>query len=77
MAWPHYKPWVTVVDVLETNACYDGVIDWIKVHAGQIAGETATQETNQYILAAANGSGYGDGSGSGDGSGDGSGYGSG
>ena len=58
--WPFYKPHVTVVDVLESGACLDGVVEWIKKHGGKIAGETATQK-NPYIVTAANGDGSGSG----------------
>ena len=64
--WPTYLPVVTVVDVLDTGACYDGVVSWIENNGLVIAGPTERQ-TNEYILKAANGYGYGDGYGDGDG----------
>ena len=75
---------VTVVDVLDTGACLDGVVDWVARHHGRIAGNPVLH-TNTWIAKAArlsgsgSGSGYGDGYGSGYGYGDGSGdgYGSG
>lgn len=27
--WPHYKPVVTVADVLESGVCLDGVREWL------------------------------------------------
>ena len=67
---------VTVVDVLDTGACLDGVVDWVARHHGRIAGNPVLH-TNTRIAKAArlSGSGSGYGYGSGDGYGYGSGYG--
>ena len=76
MSWPHYKPIVTVADVLESGACYDGVCEWVKSHGGIISGR-ASEHSHENILKAAwadgygDGYGYGSGSGYGDGDGDG------
>ena len=71
---------VTVVDVLDTGACLDGVVDWVAKNQGRIAGNPVLH-TNTWIAKAArlsgSGTGSGDGYGYGDGSGDGYGSGSG
>ena len=72
---------VTVADVLNVGACYDGVVAWVKRHKGVIAVDPATEPKNEWIQKAAkrdgdgegNGNGYGDGYGYGDGDGDGDG----
>lgn len=70
--WPNYQSRVTVIDVLESGACIEGVKKWIVANRGVIAGETAKQ-SNENILSAANadGNGNGYGYGNGDGYGDG------
>ena len=79
MNWPHYSERVTVCDVLESGACLDGVVEWIKEHDGLIAGATVEHCRNEHIARAtcADGYGYGyrNGYGDGDGDGDGDGYG--
>jgi hypothetical protein len=77
MAWPHYQDRVTVCDVLDSGACFDGVVEWIKDNDMVIAGETASHVANEYIARAAiaDGYGYGYGNGNGDGNGYGNGYG--
>jgi hypothetical protein len=81
MAWPFYRETVTVVDVIETGACIDGVKEWLEKNQRQIAGPTEKYRSNGYIVKAshADGYGYGDGDGDGygygDGDGDGDGYG--
>ena len=78
-----YQERVTVIDVLDTGACFDGVVEWIAAHGGLIAGPTADHVGNEYIARAANatgdatGDGYGYGYGYGYGDGDGYGYGNG
>ncbi len=76
MAWPHYRPTVSVVDVLE-QACYQGVVEWVEEHDGVISGDTSKYRHIREIQEAAhaNGCGDGDGYGSGYGSGYGDGYG--
>ena len=76
--WPHYKPVVTVADVLESGACMEGVAKWVTAHRGVISGP-ADKHDNEFVRKAANadGYGYGYGDGDGDGYGYGSGYGSG
>jgi hypothetical protein len=76
MSWPHYKEIVTVIDVLESGACIDGVCDWLN-KLPLISGVTKLHIGNEHIANAANADGDGDGSGSGSGYGDGSGSGSG
>jgi len=85
MTWnPQYRETVTVVDVLETGACPDGVSAWIERNGRIIAGPTEQYaRKSEYIAKAANadgygygyGYGYGNGYGNGDGNGDGYGYG--
>ena len=67
MAWPHFTPVVTVCDVLESGACLDGVVDWVKRHKGLIAGkpEDFPRQPEIQRAACANGDGYGDGNGDG------------
>ena len=83
MSWPTYLERVTVVDVLDSGVCYEGVRDWVRRHRGIIAGDTQSQIENEYVARAANadgyddGYGYGYGYGDGYGDGDGSGFGSG
>ena len=71
---------VTVVDVLDTDACLDGVVRWVAKNQGRIAGNPVSRK-NAWIAQAArlsgSGTGSGDGYGYGDGSGSGDGYGSG
>ena len=88
MRWWEPLDVVTVVDVLDTGACLDGVVDWVARHHGRIAGNPVAHQ-NTWIAKAARlsgsgsgygygyGSGYGSGSGSGDGYGSGYGYGDG
>jgi hypothetical protein len=76
MNWPYYRDTVTVIDVLESGACVDGIRDWLAV-IPIISGPTGLHVHNQYIANAANADGYGDGYGYGDGDGYGYGYGSG
>ncbi len=78
MSWPHYSERVTVVDVLDTGACYDGVKAWVLKNR-LIAGDTKLYVADEYIARAACADGYGngDGYGYGDGYGDGNGYGNG
>lgn len=73
--WPHIRERVTVIDVLEEGACWEGVRRWVE-REGRIAGPVAA-EADEHILRAARLDGYGSGYGDGDGSGDGYGYGSG
>ena len=72
---------VTVIDVLDTGACFDGVRDWINRNGGLIAGDPSKFTDVEWIQKAANrngsGNGYGNGYGDGNGYGYGSGYGSG
>jgi hypothetical protein len=63
-----YKPIVTVVDLLDSVACYSGVIEAVERY-GSIAADTCKHAEDPYVAKAANANGYGDGSGSGDGSG--------
>ena len=84
-----YRETVTVVDVLDTGACIDGVMTFVEKIGGAIIGRARDFLTNVWIQSAANnrgdgygdgygsgsGSGYGCGDGYGDGYGDGSGYG--
>jgi hypothetical protein len=73
-AWPHYKPVTTVVDVLETGACYEGVRDYAYLRK-RISGATEKHLKVERVSSAAHadgyGSGYGYGYGYGDGDGDG------
>jgi hypothetical protein len=75
--WPHYRERITVVDVLDSGACMEGVQDWLIRNRRQIAGPTEDHVGNEYIAAAShsNGDGNGDGDGDGDGYGNGYGYG--
>ena len=77
--WWTYKTALTVIDVLDSGACLDGVCKWVEAHGGRIAGRTKSYWKQRELSKAANGDGSGYGSGYGDGSGDGSGsgYGSG
>ena len=68
--WPVFRPRVTVVDVLESGACFSGVRKWVEEHGGQIAGLVHEHASNTHIVKATRGYGSG-----GDGSGSGSGYG--
>ena len=82
MTWPHYKPVVTVVDLLDCGACYDGVCKEVVRQHGAIIAETQKLIKHAewtHIATAANADGYGDsyGSGYGSGYGDGDGYGDG
>ena len=76
--WCDYKPTITVADLLDSGACYDGILKAIQGR-GAISASTEAVVSNPYAAKAANasGSGYGYGSGSGDGDGDGDGYGDG
>ena len=80
MTWMIYKPVVTVVDVLDTGACIDGVKEFVS-KVGAIVGKASDYLCEAWIQSAANSSGYGYGDGYGDGygygDGDGYGYGSG
>ena len=76
MSWPHYKPTVTIIDVLESGACVDGVREWLD-NLPLISGVTQLHIGNEHSANAANADGYGDGDGDGYGSGYGDGYGSG
>ena len=74
---------ITVIDVLESGACYIGVRDYIAVTRA-IAGEPVDRPGTESRLSRVakldgygDGDGYGYGSGYGDGSGDGYGYGDG
>ena len=71
--FPPYRPVVTVIDVLETKACIQGVLVYLLKHP-LISGEV-NKESNPHILKASNGDGYGDGYGNGNGYGDGNGNG--
>jgi hypothetical protein len=77
--WCEFKPVVTVVDVLESGACIDGVKEYVAANGGVIAGPIAGRQRNEWIAKASHcyGDGSGDGSGYGSGSGYGYGYGSG
>ena len=73
--WPHYRETVTVVDVLEEGACFDGVAKWLYANDRAIAGPAQDHaRKSEHIRKAANSDGSGYGSGYSDGS-DGSGYG--
>ena len=61
MAWPHYQNPVTVVDVLDTGACPDGVFEWLLKHKRLISGDPAKYRDDEYIQKAANTNGSGDG----------------
>jgi len=85
--WPIFQETVTVADVLEAGACFEGVARWVLAHAGQIAGPTGKNLhvefveqgscANGYGNGNGNGNGYGNGYGNGDGYGYGYGYGDG
>jgi hypothetical protein len=50
--------------VLESGACYDGVIEWVEENGGSISVKASEHLENDYIQAAAiNGYGYGNGDG--------------
>ncbi len=68
---------VTVIDVLETGACIDGVLKFVADHAGRIECDSAEFPHEAHIQEAAGIDGYGDGDGDGYGDGDGDGYGDG
>ena len=73
MTWPHYQATVSVIDVFESGACYDGVAKWIESR-GIIAGDTATYAPKQKEIAfAAHADGAGAGACTGDGDGAGAG----
>jgi hypothetical protein len=72
--WWIYKPTITVVDLLESGACVEGVKEAVEEH-GVIAAETREHASNPYVSKAADADGDGDGYGSGYGYGDGDGYG--
>ena len=74
MSWPHYKPTVTIIDVLESGACVDGVREWLD-KLPLISGVTQLHIGNEHIVNAANADGYGSEYGYGDGDGYGSGSG--
>ena len=82
MSWHQPLAVVTVVDVLESGACYSGVVEWI-LDNGRVISGPADKYNNEHILRAARldgygygyGDGYGNGDGDGDGYGDGYGYG--
>ena len=76
MNWPHYKPTITVVDLLESGACYDGVTSAVLKHKA-VAAPTEKHANDEHVAKAANASGYGSGDGSSYGYGYGSGYGDG
>ena len=65
---------VTVIDVLETGACIDGVLKFVD-HAGRIECDSAEFPHEAHIQEAAGIDGYGKGYGDGDGYGYGYGYG--
>ena len=64
MGWPHYRPVVTVADVLESGACYDGVKTWVQ-RKRIIADDPTKYLDEEAIQTAAFSDGYGYGSGSG------------
>ena len=70
MAWPHYRETVTVVDLLETGACFAGVREAVVRHGGRIIAPTSKHVRNEYVREAANADGYGYGYGYGYGSGE-------
>jgi hypothetical protein len=72
-----YKPTLTVVDVIESGACMNGVCEWVEAHGGRIAGKTRTHWKRPELIKASNADAYGSGYGYGSGSGSGSGYGDG
>ena len=86
-----FREIVTVVDVLETGACLDGVAEFVLKNGGMISARVSDFPGNTYIHRAGNGYGngygygygigygigYGDGDGYGTGYGDGDGYGDG
>ena len=76
MSWPHYKPTITVMDLLESGACYDGVTSAVLKHKAIVA-PTEKHAGNEHVAEAANASGSGYGYGYGSGDGDGYGYGDG
>ena len=73
-AIPVFRERVTVVDVLETGACFEGVIDWVLKNRRIIAGDSS-QYQDEHIDKTARKDGYGYGYGYGYGSGSGSGNG--
>ena len=87
MSWPFYRETVTVMDVMETGACFSGITEWILANKKVIAGPTQDhlhlEKVAQATFSSGSGSGYGygygygDGYGDGDGDGDGDGRGSG
>ncbi len=64
-----YRPWVTVVDVLEAGACVESVVRWVEANDGRIAGPTIAHVAEPWIAKASNSDGDGDGYGYGDGDG--------
>ena len=76
MRWWEPLDVVTVVDVLDTDACLDGVVRWVAKNQGRIAGNPVSRK-NAWIAQAARLSGTGSGDGYGYGDGSGSGYGDG
>ena len=75
--WPQLKSTVSVCDVAESGACFDGILEWVASHGGKISGNPADHPREDWIQRAGNADGYGDGSGYGYGYGDGYGDGSG
>lgn len=61
MSWPTYQERVTVVDVLEAGACFEGVCEWLLENERRIAGDTQQHLSVEYVGLAAAADGYGDG----------------
>ena len=78
MNWPHLKDPVTVVDILESGACREGVNKWLLENGRMISGSPIqVSDPDGWIKKAANADGNGDGDGYGCGNGYGEGYGNG
>lgn len=53
MNTPGYRDWVTVADVLDTGACFDGVVEFVKSIGGKIADFATNYLDNPYVQNAA------------------------
>lgn len=62
-AWYDYRPIVTVVDVLETGACFSGVAEFVIANCGVISAAADKYPNNAYVKSAAHSDGYGCGNG--------------
>lgn len=65
MDWPHYKPSVTVIDVLDSGACIEGVMEWVDENdvIACSVGEFSSDHITVSSRADGDGSGYGSGDG--------------